>query len=356
MGEVTTRELTPSELCAPRPQAKRRKLHHIVEDFLAIEAGLDPRIGDARERARGAASRCTIRRTGGGDRTSLALYSHYNSKGVVSDLVLSQLEAYQSEGFGIIFISMSEIAPGPNLTRLESLTEAIILRKSFGRDFGAWADAAELLNDRLRRAEEVLLVNDSVLGPVRSMKPVFVGLRKLDEGVIGLTDCAKRRPHVQSYFLLFRGHGAIEFLLSFLGDVKLSKKKNIMIRRGELALTAAAIQASIPLRVLFPIERIEQEAAANSASYGALRNVLREDATHTSETSVLEQLQHLALNPTFHFWRCLVECLGFPFVKAELLRRNPASIPDIDDWPQLVTSDSPVSVQEVRDHLGEGVR
>ena len=41
------------------------------------------------------------------------------------------------------------------------------------------------------------------------------------------------------------------------------------------------------------------------------------------------------LNPTAEFWRVLLEA-GFPFVKRELLCRNPSRVQDLADWRPLL--------------------
>jgi hypothetical protein len=38
-----------------------------------------------------------------------------------------------------------------------------------------------------------------------------------------------------------------------------------------------------------------------------------------------------ALNPTSDLWRQLL-LAGFPFLKVELLRKNPTNVPDVADW------------------------
>ena len=41
------------------------------------------------------------------------------------------------------------------------------------------------------------------------------------------------------------------------------------------------------------------------------------------------------LNPTADLWRQLL-LGGFPFIKVELLRKNPTAVPDVADWRSVV--------------------
>jgi hypothetical protein len=41
------------------------------------------------------------------------------------------------------------------------------------------------------------------------------------------------------------------------------------------------------------------------------------------------------LNPTASLWRQLL-LAGFPFIKAELLRKNPTAVPDVAHWRSVV--------------------
>jgi hypothetical protein len=43
------------------------------------------------------------------------------------------------------------------------------------------------------------------------------------------------------------------------------------------------------------------------------------------------------LNPTCELWRHLL-LAGFPFLKVELLRKNPTAVPDIADWRSVIAA------------------
>ena len=64
-------------------------------------------------------------------------------------------------------------------------------------------------------------------------------------------------------------------------------------------------------------------------------------------------LPNRPLNPVHHLWRPLVCLLGFPFVKTELVRRNPGRLPQVGSWTALVGPESPTSASMLAGHLAE---
>jgi hypothetical protein len=42
------------------------------------------------------------------------------------------------------------------------------------------------------------------------------------------------------------------------------------------------------------------------------------------------------VNPTHHLWRALIEQAGFPYIKTDLVRRNPARLPGVEGWAEVV--------------------
>jgi hypothetical protein len=215
----------------------------------------------------------------------------------------------------------------------------------------------------MRAAGEVLLLNDSVLGPIRPMQAVLAGMRSID-GVSGLVDSPDHLAHLKSFFLLFRGAAALSVLDDFLAALQLSFRKAEMIERGELGLALALRRSRLPCRVAFPFGTAERRGLA---SQGLVEKLVAayplqagdrplpdpNDAvgwrrlTNTLRVSVWRY----ALNPTHYYWRLLVEEMGFPFLKTELMIHNPACIPDVPDWPDVIGPDSLVTLEEIREHL-----
>jgi hypothetical protein len=61
-------------------------------------------------------------------------------------------------------------------------------------------------------------------------------------------------------------------------------------------------------------------------------------------------LPNRPLNPMYHLLRPLVRLLGLPFLKTELVRRDPGRLPHVGSWITLVGSDSPTPLAMLTRH------
>jgi hypothetical protein len=55
----------------------------------------------------------------------------------------------------------------------------------------------------------------------------------------------------------------------------------------------------------------------------------------------------MAMNPTSDLWRQLL-LSGFPFIKRELLRENPAKVEDVGDWAEVVRESLATDPEPIR--------
>ncbi|MCR9149106.1 MAG: rhamnan synthesis F family protein [Rhodobacteraceae bacterium] len=350
----------------PRTKESGGKTRHRIERFLSHRLGWDPLRKDVAERARPSASWVQPVALPASTRppsSSVAIFAHFNPMARVSRMVEAQLRLLAAEGFAIDFVSMTPIAAPRDRQRIAAHVAHAVTRRNFGRDFGAWRDMWLLNRARYLEAEEVLLLNDSILGPIHPLGPVFAAMRDAGDGVFGLTDSPDRVPHLQSYFLLFRGRDAIRALDGFFEALHLSFNKRRMIERGEMGLARAMRRAGVPMRALFPYEDLELAVLNDTAAlealcacYPALRSDLPSPGDpaanwHRARLWLSSRLYDLSLNPTHYFWRLLVERFGFPYVKTELVVVNPARLPDLRGWLDALPEDSPVSAGDIREHL-----
>lgn len=254
---------------------------------------------------------------------SLALYLHWSPTGAVSAMVLRQLDLWREAGFDLVFVS-NAAPPARDWDAVGERAALRIARDNVGRDFGGWRDALAIALDRFGAPHEVLLANDSVLGPIRPMVPVIAALRSGGEGLFGLTESRGGGTHLQSYLLLARGAGAVADLGAHLAAFRPGRSKWRLVQQGEISLARRMLDRGHRVGALFGYDRVA--AALTAHDLAALGPRYAEpDAPH-----------RYPLNPTHHLWRVLVERFGFPFLKTELLQRNPNAIPGIAAWRDLV--------------------
>lgn len=278
----------------------------------------------------------------------VALYAHYCVAGRVSAMVLEQVRAYSAAGFAVVFVTASPTIAADGWAAVQSLAALVVHRRNRGLDFGAWRDLADTLAAHWPDIEELLLVNDSVLGPIRPLEPVFAALRSGGEGLFGLTDSFQGGGHLQSYFLLGRGRGAVKEMMGFMRSAPISASKWLMVQRCEMGLSRHMHRKGFRVAALFGYDRLIAAIDAHPAE--GLAHLAPESAAAVVRAG---GLPNRPLNPVHHLWRPLVYLLGFPFLKTELVRRNPGRLPHVGSWATLVGPDSPTPPAMLTRHLAE---
>jgi hypothetical protein len=273
---------------------------------------------------------------------SVAAFVHYAPAATVSGLVLRRIEQLRAAGFVVVFISAAPGLPPMALARLRALCGLVVLRRNHGLDFGAWHDVAPLLRRAAPAMRELLLVNDSVCGPLRDEAPLFAAMRAPGHGLFGLTENLAPRPHLQSYFLLARGRPVVADLLRFLDGYTVTASKRRTIRHGEVRLSAWMRRRGHAVAAWCGYEAIERAALQRDPARRRLRALypfLFRDIPRDSPAEAAMMgwaLHQRPVNATHAFWRELVEEMGFPYLKTDLLLRNPIGIEDAAGWRRLL--------------------
>lgn len=266
---------------------------------------------------------------------SLALYLHWSPNGRISPMVRRQVRLWREAGFGCVFIT-NAVPPAADWDAIATDSVLRIRRANVGRDFGAWRDAAAIALQRFGAPQELLLTNDSVLGPFLPLQPLVDTWRALGDGFFGLTESLGGGAHLQSYALLGRGESAVTEMLGHLAGLKDTRSKWLLVQRGEIGLTQRMRRVGVPCWVLFGQERLA--ALADAATRARI----------SPRYSSVEDFTRVPFNPCHHLWRELVEGMGYPYLKTELIRRNPGKLPGIENWRDIVpASELPM----IEDHL-----
>jgi hypothetical protein len=358
-----TAQLNPERIYPTQAKPVRKRKRFKAPDLVAW---IRRRILDRREGALGPSGRFAARIEGENFTKlcgeAVAIYCHYSSTGRVSAMVRSQIATYAAQGFEVIFVSMCASLNEDDVGRLRKLCRAIVVRRSFGRDFGAWSDI--LSSDLIQRARirELLLVNDSVLGPIRPMEFLFETIRTAD-GLWGLINSDQNGSHLQTFFLFSRGSAAVDAAFDFFDRLVLSTDKEIVVNNGELSFSSSIARRGVPLWSLYGLRQVEDAALSDRKSrletvltlghmglYGYVSR--RADASDDDlNVRIRNVMAGSPVNPTHHFGEVLVRRFDFPFIKTELLVVNPINMSIASTWRSLVTEESPCSVDMIVDHL-----
>ncbi len=254
----------------------------------------------------------------------VAVFVHFDPAGRIRPRVRRYLQALREAGLSVVVASNAGRLLGPDERVLRGLCDAYILRRNVGYDFGAMRDALAYWGLPHAATNSILLVNDSVIGPFAPLRPLLDRIDFADADVWGATDSPQRGYHLQSFFLAV-GRTVLTHpeWTAFWADVRPAQSKEWVIRRYEIGLSQRLLAAGLRGRALFPCETLVArlaDAMPGSEAHARQREVSRRILTRGG-----------VLNPTAHLWRELLR-EGFPFIKRELLGRNPAGVLDVAEW------------------------
>ena len=126
-------------------------------------------------------------------------------------------------------------------------------RENLGFDFAAWSHALQLL--RGHTFERIYLVNDSIAGPLdaAAFGALMQRVRESPADLVGLTENARPKPHLQSYFLVFsrRAQHSAAWHAIFDDALAFASKEHV-IAVYETQLTAVFEAAGLSTMCLFP--------------------------------------------------------------------------------------------------------
>lgn len=289
------------------------------------------------------------------DAAKVAIFVHFDPGGEVHDYVLFYLRALRDAGFDILFVSNGGALKATALDRIRPLCVTVLCRENVGYDFGAYREGLRFLGD-LSRFERVILANDSVYGPLFDLPSILA--RCDDEATVwGMTDSWSGRYHLQSYFLSL-GRPALtspRFAL-FWNSLLLVQSKTWIIRRYEIGFTQALLRDGLRCDALFPY-RLAASDMARAGDAGQFSSKNLEPAMSSFFDRVLRGVERgTALNPMHQFWDHLIVAMRCPFIKRELLARNPARIPHVYLWERLIRGVSDYDTDLIVRHLKSASR
>ncbi len=282
--------------------------------------------------------------------SKVAVFMHFDGFGNVSAPVLNYVTDLAAHGYSVVFVTNSGKLSALAQTQLQKICAAIYIRRNRGYDFGAWREMIETFHLPNPNTRELIIVNDSMYGPLRNLDHILSKLDYAQADIWGLTESWQERYHLQSYFLAFGPKAlASPAFHEFWSRVKPVPSKVFIIREYEVGFTRTMLRAGLRCAAIWKYE----DLVGMVLGQDVLDNLIRAERSRLARADpivVTRKLQitrirdaaahRVAMNPTADLWRQLL-LTGFPFIKRELLRKNPTAVEDLGDW-----------VEVVRGHLG----
>jgi len=231
------------------------------------------------------------------------VYVGFDSCSRIRPDVLEQIKIL-SKYYNIIYVTTSHevISKDPLYTHLKDYTHKILIRNNIGYDFGSWRAGILELEEELKECESLLLMNDSLYGPINSFETVIERTLEHQSDVVCMTKNMVGGQHAQSYFVSYKkGIVMSKFFLTFWKTLPIYGCKFSLIKECEINWSLLLQNMGYKLTALF-----------DTGSFG---------------------------NQTHINWKELIQVQGYPFVKNELILRNPVG-QDTDGMEELLAKNS----------------
>lgn len=295
----------------------------------------------------------------------VAIFMHFDRYGRVSPAAIFYVRQLVAGGYAVVFVTNSGKLTPAGAAALREICAAIFVRRNTGYDFGAWRDVIETLNLPAQDTQELIILNDSMYGPLLPLDSMLAKLNYAEADIWGLTESWQYRYHLQSFFLGF-GPDALRSpaFAQFWRDIRNVPFKTFIVRQYEVGLTQRMLKAGLRCRAIWKYEELIEKVTgqkvlddiARAERFKPTRGdpvlLIRKLQVHRIRAAIARQV---ALNPTADLWRQLL-LSGFPFIKRELLRKNPAKVEDIGEWLTVVRSELGLDPEPILAELRAGLK
>jgi lipopolysaccharide biosynthesis protein len=290
--------------------------------------------------------------------TRVAVFVHFDRRGIVHEFVHYYLEEIARTGFVIVFVTNGPPLSRTDLERVARVCGVVLRRQNVGRDFGAFKDGIAAIPD-LARLEALLLADDSVYGPFHDLGDVIGRMPMAEADVWGITDSWDQSFHLQSFFLLFGRRALASAAFGrFWRQVRYVQSKSWIISHHEVGLTRALTAAGLRCRALCPYR--EAATALMSTLVRQTDGTESPDVSPTRRAYAATVIDAVSfgkpLNSSHFFWDHLVLTMRCPFIKRELLRDNPVNVPGLIRWQEVIQTVSKYDTDLIARHLERSVR
>src|SRR4051794_2124549 len=182
----------------------------------------------------------------------VALFAHFDAEDQVKRYVTEYLVRLREVCDRIVFVTTSRL-PERELDKVRPHVESVFVKDNTGFDFGMWQHGIERTD--LADADEIVLTNSSVFGPIYPLDPIFRRMSDDPCDFWGMTDNFEFRWHLQSYFLVFKREVArSEAFRRFFESVLPYRSKGPVVLGYEVGLTTFLVDSGFRPGAFAPVE------------------------------------------------------------------------------------------------------
>lgn len=245
--------------------------------------------------------------------------AHFDPDGVVAGHVRRQIEAWLDLGAKPTFVTTADLQDADREWLAPKVT--LIERENVGHDFVSYQRGL-LDSGDLSGYDEVVICNDTFVGPLVPLAQIFAAMASSKADFWGVARCDRRKPHVQSYFVVFRRSvlGSPVFQQFWAELVPLASRRAV-IRRYEVGMSVKLRKAGFKLASFFRETRGERRLGRLRVAWWVLhRNPVGGDGSRLAR---FWRDAHEPWNPATAFADAALDHGRLPLVKIDTLRHDP---------------------------------
>lgn len=188
--------------------------------------------------------------------SEVCFFVSYSLTPQIKHHVKHHIEALLASGLEVVLvINTDDHDADLHIGQWESLgLSGLYTRENIGFDFSAWSHLYALTKHQIS-TDRIYLINDSVIGPLSQdmLVSLLNTVRDNAAALIGLTQNAKPRHHVQSYFLVLNAPLLRNELFSnYFENIWALPTKEMVIDTYETNLTQAVLRIGLDVAAIFP--------------------------------------------------------------------------------------------------------
>lgn len=249
----------------------------------------------------------------------LVVVAHYDPFGEVAPHVLRHVAALGEVADRLLVVTTAALTDEARAA-LGGIAE-VVERDNYGYDFYSYKTGLDHVDD-LTAYDEVVVCNDSFVGPLRPYPAIFDAMAGRQVDVWGMTLSRRRTLHLQSFFVVFRRWvvGSQAFAGFWRRMTPVSDRREV-ITRYEIGMSRAMLEAGFVLGSYFEEDERDARLAGARHLWQVGSHVVR--LPRRRWLSATRRLAPEPWNPMAALADRALDDARLPVVKLDTLRYDP---------------------------------
>lgn len=245
--------------------------------------------------------------------------AHYDPRGEVAPHVERQVEALAGSVEELVLVSTAPLTEAA--ARWLGDRGRLLRRDNAGYDFFSYRTGLHSVPD-LTRYDEVVVCNDTYVGPLASYGSIFEAMADRPVDFWGLSASRRIAPHVQSFFVSFRPWvvGSRAFT-AFWQEMEPVSDRARVIQRYEVGLSTALVDAGFRWGAYYSESDADRRLARRRVAWWAAHRGPRRGTAE--RRSWYAEQRKVPWNPAIGLADVALDGARLPYVKLDTLRHDP---------------------------------